>query len=262
MPIKHRPFPEVGDLVIATATSVHEHGAYVRLDEYDGKEGYIPIGEVASTWVRNIRDYIREGQKMVLKVIRVDERKGHIDLSLRRVTDKERKEKLVEWKREQKAIKLLELAAKNLGVDVKSFVSEVGVRIEEHYGDLYSGFEAMALKGHDALKPLKLSEQWISKLVEVAKEHIEIHQVAISGVLNLTSTKPTGVESIKKALSEAHKLASTIANKVEITAIGAPRYRVEVIARDYKTAEEALKKAVDTAIKVITEEGGYGSFTR
>ncbi|RLE50295.1 MAG: translation initiation factor IF-2 subunit alpha [Candidatus Methanomethylicota archaeon] len=262
MPIKRRAFPEVGDLVIATTTSIHEHGAYVKLDEYDGKEGYIPIGEVSSTWVRNIRDYIKEGQKVVLKVIRVDERKGHIDLSLRRVTDKERKEKLVEWKREQKALKLLELAAKSLGVDAKQFIEDVGVKIEGHYGDLYSGFEAMVLKGHEALKPLKIAENWANKLIEIAREHIEVQQVAISGTLSLTSTKPTGIESIRKALMEALKAAVNLADKVEITAIGAPRYRVEVIARDYKTAEEALKRVVDTALKVISEEGGSGSFTR
>lgn len=262
MPIKRKNYPEVGELVIATATSVHDHGAYVNLDEYEGKGGYIPIGEVASTWVRNIRDYIKEGQKMVLKVIRVDERKGHVDLSLRRVADKERKEKLVEWKREQKAVKLLELAAKSLGLDAKDFVRKIGAMLEDCYGDVYSGLEAMALEGANALKPLNVDEETAAKLIEIAKEHIEIQQVEVSGILQLTSVKPKGVESIRRALLKACEAASEIADKVRATSIGAPRYRIEVTAKDYRAAEDALKKAAEVALKTIAEEGGFGAYKR
>ncbi len=46
-------------------------------------EGLLHVSEISSSWIRNIRDFVREGQKMVLKVLRVDLEKGHIDLSLR-----------------------------------------------------------------------------------------------------------------------------------------------------------------------------------
>ena len=93
-------WPEVGDLVIATVKKVTDYGAYVWLDEYD-KEGLLHISEISSSWIRNIRNFVREGQKVILKVLRVDEEKGHIDLSLRRVTKRERIEKRMMWKRER-----------------------------------------------------------------------------------------------------------------------------------------------------------------
>ncbi|HVO36618.1 MAG TPA: S1 RNA-binding domain-containing protein, partial [Candidatus Acidoferrum sp.] len=64
-------WPEPGDLVIATIQSVTDYGAYAKLDEYD-KQGLLHISEISSSWVRNIRDFVRENQKIVLKVLRVD----------------------------------------------------------------------------------------------------------------------------------------------------------------------------------------------
>jgi translation initiation factor 2 subunit 1 len=78
---KKDPYPSEGDLVICTVTKVSSHGAFVKLDEYGGKDGFIHISEVASIWVKNIRDYVREGQKTVGKVLSVDRTKGHIDLT-------------------------------------------------------------------------------------------------------------------------------------------------------------------------------------
>ncbi|MDK2914747.1 MAG: translation initiation factor 2 subunit 1 [Thermococcaceae archaeon] len=94
MPRKAKEYPEEGEFVVATVKNIHPYGAFLKLDEYPGKEGFMHISEVAPTWVKNIRDYLKEGQKIVAKVIRVDPSKGHIDLSLKRVNQQQRKAKL------------------------------------------------------------------------------------------------------------------------------------------------------------------------
>src|SRR3989304_9293531 len=102
MSSKRPEWPEAGDLIIATIQSVTDYGAYAKLDEYD-KEGLLHVSEISSSWIRNIRDFVREGQKIVLKVLRVDLEKGHIDLSLRRATKREKIEKMKSYKKERKA---------------------------------------------------------------------------------------------------------------------------------------------------------------
>ena len=92
MSFRRTEWPEVGDLVITTVDRVTSYGAYVVLDEY-GKKGLLHISELSTTWVKNIRDFVRERQKVVLKVLRVNVEKGQVDLSLRRVTKREKKEK-------------------------------------------------------------------------------------------------------------------------------------------------------------------------
>ena len=85
MLLKKEGFPEEDELVMCTVTQVQFHSVFVTLDEYD-KGGMIHISEVSPGRIRNIRDFVREGKKIVCKVLRVNEEKGHIDLSLRRVT--------------------------------------------------------------------------------------------------------------------------------------------------------------------------------
>src|SRR5712692_9015347 len=106
--------PEVGDLVVATVTRVEDYGAYVKLDEFSGIEGLVHISEISTTWVRNIREHARQGQKLVLKVLRVSSQRNQIDLSLRRVTGREKSEKMLEWKKERKAEAILTSAADKL----------------------------------------------------------------------------------------------------------------------------------------------------
>ena len=113
-------WPDEGELVVCTVTNVKNFGAFVTLDEYENKEGFIHIAEVSSGWIKYIRDYVREGQKVVCKVLKVDPDKGHIDLSLKAVNEHQRREKIQEWKNEQKAENLLGIVATRLGKTVNS----------------------------------------------------------------------------------------------------------------------------------------------
>ena len=132
MALRKQEWPEPGDLIIATVETVTDYGAYVKLDEFE-KRGLLHVSEISSSWIRNIRDFVREGQKVVLKVLRVDMEKGHIDLSLRRVTKRERIEKIMVWKKERKAEALLRGVAEKAGVPVGELYEKVGVPLESEY---------------------------------------------------------------------------------------------------------------------------------
>lgn len=261
---KRQKWPEVGDIVIGTVVRIEPYGAYVKLDEYNGKEGFIHISEISSTWVRNIRDYVREKQKVVAKVLRVDKTKNHIDLSLRRVTDQWKRQKIAEWKRAQKAENLLLLAAERLRKTLDEAYKEAGWKMEDAFGEIYAGFEAALEEGESALLKAGIDEKWAKILTELAKMYVEVPKVKISGVLTLRCMKPNGVEIIKKTLKEAMKAGKVGKNgvKVDVYLAGTPRWRVEVEAKDWETAEEVLKKVVDTALTTIKKEGGEGNFER
>ncbi len=49
---------------------------------------------------------------------------------------------------------------------------------------------------------------------------------------------------------------------VEFYYVGSPRYRIEVTAPSYKTAENAMQKAVEGAIAAVKKAGGRGEFHR
>lgn len=259
---KRRSLPNPNDLVVCTITKVFSHGAFANLDEYEGQTGFIHVSEIASTWIKNIRDFVKEGQKTVAKVLRVDPQKGHVDISTRRVNDAQKKSKMLEWKRAQKTDKLLEIAAKKAGKSLDEAYSEVGFKLEEKYGEIYSGLEELSVSGEKALAGLDIPKSWASPLMDVVKENISFSLAEVSGYVDLTSTAPNGIELIKKALIRARDERAAGDTTLEIRYIGSPRYKIKVIAQDYKTAEEILKKSANTAIAAIEESGGVGKFLR
>jgi len=260
MEFRKTGWPEVGDLVIATIKEITDYGAYVTLDEYR-KEGLLHISEVSSSWVRNIRSFIREGQKLVLKVLRVDTEKEHVDLSLRRVTKRERKEKVLSWKKERKTDTLLRTASEKLKMPLEEFNKKIEPLLQREFEDVYEELERAAREGSEVLIKAGIPEDIAIILEDVAKEKIKLPMVRVKGILNLQCTKSNGVIAIREALLSAQKTQPKNA-KVEVSVVAPPKYRIVVSAEDYKEAEKILDKAVDTVVKNMTEAGGQGTFIR
>jgi translation initiation factor 2 subunit 1 len=253
-------WPEVGDLVIATIETVTDYGAYAKLDEYS-KRGLLHVSEISSSWIRNIRDFVREGQKTVLKVLRIDTEKGHIDLSLRRVTKRERIEKVLSWKKERKAEALLRGVAEKVHLSYQEVYSQAGAAMEKEYG-LYEGFEKAVIEGPEVLTKIGIPEDLAKASAEVAAERIHVKMVKVKGILEIRCLKPNGVKLIKEAFLSAKKAEKTRDADVRFYVVAAPKYSVEALAENYKRAEEVLQKVSQSVITNITKAGGQGSFRR
>lgn len=242
---KRKPMPRVGELVIGTVKKIFDYGAYLSLDEYNNHEAYLPWSEVSSKWVKDIHDFLREGQKVVVKVIRVDRRRGHIDVSLKRVNASEQRRKMLEFRRAQRAEKMLEIVAKKLGKTLDDAYRDVGWKLEDYYGEIFYGFEEAAYRGEGALREAGVPEEWIPVLIEEIRKHIRIKRVKIRGLIALISTAPDGVERIRMAFTAPlKKIEIPPDTNVRVYTIGAPRYRVEVISSDYKKAERVLSEYI------------------
>jgi translation initiation factor 2 subunit 1 len=251
-------WPEIGDLVIATIKTVMDYGVYANLDEYN-KKGFLHISEISSARIRNIRDFVRENQKMVLKVLRVNVEKGHIDLSLRRVTKRERIEKIKSWKKERKGDALLYAVGERAGLSKEEIYQKVGAILEEKIG-IYDGFENAVKDGPESLVKYGISEDLAKLIAQVADERIKIKTVTLRGVLVVRCMKPNGVRCIKEAFFNAKKANVSKGTKIEFAVIAAPKYRVEVSADNWKTAENLLKNVTQSVVENITSVGGHGEF--
>jgi translation initiation factor 2 subunit 1 len=256
--VRTSEFPEEGELVVCTVQNVKNFGAFVTLDEYDNKEGFIHIRDVATGWVKYIRDYVREGQKIVCKVLGVDTGKGHIDLSLKSVNEHQKREKIQQWKNENKAEKLLEIVADRTGEKKEALLEEFGFDLIERYGTLFSAFEISAANP-SSLEEEGFSGTWTKAFLEVAKENVTPPYVQIDGYLELTCPLPDGVDHIKSSLLSGMGSSSL---EIKIQYIGAPKYRVVVSAPDYKMAEDELKIVSTNIINSLQTCGGKASFHR
>ncbi len=257
MPLRTE-LPEEGELVIGTVTSIRNFGAFVTLDEFEKREAFIHLSEVAAGWVKYIRDHIREGQKIVARVLRVDPAKSQIDLSLKRINDHQRREKVQAWKNEQRAMRLVDQVATTLGKPSPETVDLIGPPLIERYGSLFAAFEVASADPKRFQKENEKSA-WATAFLKVARENIVPPQVTILGTLEISSRKADGVEDVRAALAAAEAADPTA---VEVQYVGAPRYRIRVVASQYKQAEETLKRGTEAALKSIRGAGGEGTFAR
>jgi translation initiation factor 2 subunit 1 len=250
--------PEEGETVIATVTQVTGHGAYVTLDEYNNMTGFLHISEIATGWIRNIERYIRPKQKAVLKVTRVNKVRGEVDTSLKQVSGEERKSKLIEAKKNDKAATFLDFIKSKLKLTDETVKEIEGVLLQK-YDYVYDAFEAVSRKGLDAIQNINLSPE-IKNAIEEASKRIPIPVVEISGIMEITLKKPNGIEIIKSTLANAEGSKGS-ANST-ITYIGAPRYRVVVTAENFKVAEKFMNNTVEKLRANIEKQHGTFNFVR
>ena len=255
-----KEYPDEGELIVGTVIKVQNFGAFIKLDEYPDKEGFIHIAEVATGWVKRIRNHIKEKQKVVCKVLHVDSAKNHIDLSLKRVNEHQRRDKIQEWKNSQKAARLIKMVADKIGKKTDQCYKLFGDELIKKYGSLYGAFEECAYD-RSVLEKDGFKGDWLNAFEEVAKINITIPFVDIKGYVNLTSWLPDGIEHIKTALSEAEKTEYEDV-EIKIRYIGAPQYMIKVKAPDYKIAEDEMKKAVDKITDYIKKFNGECQFHR
>lgn len=247
-------YPSQGEKIIGTVKRLNPYSAFVALDEYPGKEGMIHISEASRRWVKDIREIVKEGQKVVALVMRVEPEKGHIALSLKRLGRRDYDEKMKEFKREQKAEKMLELVGKELGMNLDKAYDEIGFPLMELFGEMFKGFQT-ALTNPEILSKKGIPEKYASVIKAVAEKVMELKEIEIRGMLYLTSYAPDGVERIKSILAEAAK-------KMEVKYISAPKYLVSIKSKDIKAAERKLETEANEIIRQIEKADGEGRFER
>ncbi|ARS88923.1 translation initiation factor IF-2 subunit alpha [Natrarchaeobaculum aegyptiacum] len=258
--MKYSGWPDPGELVVGKIDEIEDFGVFVDLEEYEDKRGLIHISEVASGWIKNVRDHVREGQIVVCKVLEVDESHEQIDLSLKDVNDHQRSEKIQQWKNEQKADNWMDLAFEDL--DDERYGPVANELIAAH-GSLYEGFKQAAIHGEEELQTTDLSDEELEAIVETARENVSVPYVNVTGYVDLENPSPTGVDGIREAL-EAAGGNGEVPEEVdlEVSYVGAPEYRIEVQAPNYKTAEDQLEASADRAIAAIEDQGGEGDYHR
>ncbi|MDE1852498.1 MAG: translation initiation factor IF-2 subunit alpha [Thaumarchaeota archaeon] len=248
------PLPEPGEVVVCTVREITSHGIYVNLDQYDGTNGFLHVSEISTGWVRNIDRVAKVSQKLILKVIRVNRGRREIDLSLRQVTNEERRARVIEWKREERALTIIDAVKKKLGVD-DAHERAIRLKLEEKFGTLYAALEVAARKGAEGLAPAELSDKEAKVITEIASEKIVPPRYEVGALVEISSRSPEGIEQVKKTLQAA---ATAPSAEVHITYAGAPHYRVRITADDYKQAEKAMDAVLE---KIKDGVGKHDAFS-
>jgi len=253
--LKKTGMPQEEELVLCTVTAVQYHSVFCALDEY-GKTGMIHISEIAPGRIRNIRDFVKEGKKIVCKILRINPEKGHIDLSLRRVNENQKRQKLNQIKQEQLAEKIIEHAAKQHLKKPEEIQAVLDKALVSKYGGLFPAFELVA---QDQLDLATVIDKKIAADITVAiKQRIKPKEIIVDGDFTLLCYAPNGIDLVKEAL---HKAVDTPGKPV-IRYKGAGTYHISIKSDDYKAGEKMLKAAVDAVLDSAKSHKMQAEFVR
>ncbi len=220
---------EQGDIILGTVDRIVGTVVFVKFPDSENPqkqlEGSLVFSEVSPGRIRNIRDYVVPKKKIVCKILRISQN-GHIDLSLRRVTQKEQKEMLNQFKLEKSYKNILKSI-----INDKNF-QEINNKIKKEGGNLYDFIE----KSKSNPKELEklIGKDSTSRLLKIIKEQKQ-KKSTIKKQISLKTTLSDGIEKIKSILSPGKKQG------IEVKYISAGNYSLKITSENLKSADNALK---------------------
>ncbi|MGC8586022.1 MAG: S1 RNA-binding domain-containing protein [Candidatus Micrarchaeia archaeon] len=238
--------PKIGEFVIAQIVKVMPFGAYCVLPEYNNTEAFLPLKEVSSGWIKNIHEFIHEGQTVVCSVIYYDRERNTIDISIKKVPQGKAKEKLKLYNLEKRLRAMLHQIIKNEGLAAEE--ESIGNQIIAAFGN-YINFTENALSNTAEFKnlkiPKKVKDSFMEQLNQIrsSKKH-NVSYIATVYTYNTLS----GAEELRTAFTEAAESGA------EIKYISAPKYKITAEGKDYDEAEGKVKKAFE-ALKNSIKNG-------
>lgn len=244
-------FPQERELIIGTVKDINPYSVFVSMDEYPGRVGMIHVSELARKWVRDVRDWVKKGEKIVCLVLRVNREKDQIGLSLKRVAENQKNRRLQAWKRDEKGEKLLKAMAKEREITLDEIYDKIGFDIQDNFKDMLEVFELFLRKGKDYIEERGVPPEWIKDIEKMAEEKITIPEMKMEEDVELRSFAPDGVEKIKKIL-----LAISKNSEVSVRYISAPKYELSIVTKEPKEGEKILKKSMDEIKEQIEKAGG------
>lgn len=249
---KYKEFPDEGELVVIEVKSVNPHSVFADLEEYN-KEGMMHISEISRSWVRDIKKHVKEGEKNVAQVIEVDEEDNTIGLSLKRVNDKQKREKMQKWNKEQKADKFLKKVSEEVDQDLDQIYEKVAFPFQKKFENTFDGFEKAVIEP-EIVEDI-IEDKYINAVQSVARENISMRRVKMEGKLKIEVPSSNGLNIIKDALDLDE-------DNVKISYISAPDYKIETWSRNKNLCKKKMKKAVKQVEEKIENQNGTFSFEK
>jgi translation initiation factor 2 subunit 1 len=228
--------PQEGELVVCTVTKIHNHSVFVNLDFYK-QSAMLHISEVSPGRIRNLREFVVEGKQIVCKVLSINTQKGHIDVSLRRVSENQKIQLISKIKQEQKAEKILESVAEDKKLDLKQYYAQVFGEISKSYEFLFEAFND-SVKGEYVIPQVPEREY----LVELISQRIKPPQVELTGKFKIVTFANDGVNQLREVLTKAQAVDT---ERLVITYNGGGNYNFRILADNFKAAEDVFKQAKD-----------------
>jgi len=264
-----REFPEVDEAVVVQILKLDDKsGVYVSLLEYDGKEGMINLGELSKKRIRSLAKIVRIGSIEVVSVMSVDEDKGYINLSKKRVEPEDAPPKLEQYAKAKAVHGIMQHVSKNNSIDVEELCQKVSWPLNNKHKSHIDAFDAF--KKHieeeldvwaeiDFTSPGQDLTQYADKIKEEIETAMRRRLVAstlrLQAKCEVSCSEYEGIDAIKEALTQGFK-ASKEECEVNIKLIAHPTFALSCQCKDKELGVNALNEALGYIKEAITAKKG------
>lgn len=257
-------YPEVDEVVMVNVVQIAEMGAYVKLLEYDGQKGMILMSELSRKRIRSINKLVRVGRNECVLVTRVDQDKGYIDLSKRRVVQEDIKRCEDKYSKAKTVNQILRHVGELLDYEDNKQLEELYKKTAWYFDKKYatSGgshemFKEAAQKPEVLDELTEIDEHTKEVLLKNIKRRLTPQAVKVRADVEVLCYAYEGIDAVKHALREGLALA-TEEIPLKINLIAPPIYVISVTLFNEESGVEAVRAAMDV-IKVAIENAG-GTF--
>jgi len=262
------PFPDPDDLVIAVVRDIQEMGAYVTLPEYADCQGMIMLSEVSRRRIRSINRLLRVGRQEVCMVVRVDQEKGYIDLSKRRVSPEDVQKMEEKWSKSRTVHSIMRHTAESVGVDLEDLYKRVGWPLYRKYGHAFDAFRLMVADGNidnpvaveanvsSVLGSLDIGPEEKEELLKSIRRKLTPQATKIRADIDVTCFDFEGIDAIKEALRLGTECITQTSNSVKIRLLAPPTYILTTSALQRQEGLEALAKVIEVIRNEIEARRG------
>jgi translation initiation factor 2 subunit 1 len=255
-------YPKIDDVVMVNVRAIAEMGAYVHLLEYNNIEGMILLSELSRRRIRSINKLIRVGKTEPVVVIRVDEDKGYIDLSKRRVSAED-VEKCTERYAKAKAVNsILRHVAELLKFESDEQLEELYQKTAWYFEEKYKknkssayDFFKQAVVDPGILAECQLDERTKEVLLSNIKRKLTSQAVKIRADIECACYGYEGIDAVKTALKAGLSLSSEEL-PIKINLIAPPLYVMTTSTPEKQDGLKILNIAIDKIRTTIAELGG------
>jgi len=248
-------YPQAEDLVVVQVKNVNELGAYVSLLEYGDVEGMILLSELSRRRIRSINKLIRVGRIEVVVVLRVDEEKGYIDLSKRRVSPEDMKAAEDKFSNSKAVHSIMRHVSETCKVPLIDLYNSFGWDLYKRYGHAYDAFTLIVQDPEPVLAPYEIPEKVKTALLKNIRRKLTPQPVKLRADLEVTCFGYEGIDAIKDALRAAEAL-STEDMQIKISLVAPPLYVMVTTSLDKKVGIKLLESACDEVRRILEKNDG------
>lgn len=252
-------YPEPEDVVQVKVKRVMDMGAYVSLLEYDNVEGMIMLSELSKRRIRSIKNLIRAGQVMAVSVMRVDEEKGYIDLSRRRVSPAETASMDVKFAKSKMVHSVMRHTSQQHNIPMEKLCSMVAWKLYgmKRFPHAYDAFKVMVSSDADSVfsELPDITPELRESLIANIRRRLNTQALRLRAKVDVSCFGYGGIDDIKESLLKGLE-ASTEDIKLSITLIAPPTYAISATVLDKGQGMKTIQNAIDLIEAAIASKGG------